>query len=171
MVWYPEKRIIFPGDQFYKSFPNLYAIRGTAYRDVNNWIKALEIIMSFDAEIMAQGHTRPIVGKENVRTALKNYHDAIEFVFNKTIEGMNKGMTPDELVEYVQLPDEMKNNPELVQYYGRVEWAVRNIYNGYMGWFDGNPTNLRPLSLKAEAARFAKMTGGIEVLAKNARQA
>lgn len=171
VVWYPEKKIIFPGDQFYKSFPNLYAIRGTAYRDVNNWIKALEIIMSFDAEIMAQGHTRPILGKEKVRTALKNYHDAIEFVFNKTIEGMNKGMTPDELVEYVQLPDEMKNNPDLVQYYGRVEWAVRNIYNGYMGWFDGNPTSLRPLSPKAEAERFAKMAGGIEVLAKNARQA
>lgn len=171
VVWYPEKRIIFPGDQYYKSFPNLYAIRGTAYRDVNNWVKALDTLIGYEAEIMAQGHTRPIVGKENVRKALTDHRDAISFVFHKTIEGMNKGMTPDELVEYVQLPEEMKNNPNLVQYYGRVEWAVRNIFNGYLGWFDGNPTSLRPLSPKAEAERFAKMVGGIKMIEKNARQA
>ena len=33
MVWLPEQRILFPGDNWYYSFPNLYAIRGTAYRD------------------------------------------------------------------------------------------------------------------------------------------
>lgn len=171
VVWYPEKRIIFPGDQYYKSFPNLYAIRGTAYRDVNKWIDALDTIMSYDADIMAQGLTRPIIGKEKVRKSLTNYREAISFVFNKTIEGMNKGMTPDELVEYVKLPEHLKSDPDLVEYYGRVEWAVRNIHNGYLGWFDGNPTSLSPLSPKEEAERFVKIAGGIQKVVAAAKTA
>ncbi len=171
VIWYEDKRIIFPGDQFYKSFPNLYAIRGTEYRDVLKWIEALEVVLSYDADIIAQGHTRPIVGKENVKAAVGAYHEAVKFVFDKTIEGINKNMTPDELVEYVVLPEHLAKNPILTEYYGRVEWAVRNIFSGYMGWFDGNPTSLRPLPVKAEAERFAKLVGGIDKVESAARTA
>lgn len=171
VIWYPEQRVIFPGDQFYKSFPNLYAIRGTEYRDVRKWIAALDIVLEYPAEAMAQGHTRPIVGAESVRRAVMNMRDAVKFVFDKTIEGMNKGLTPNELVEYVVLPDHLANDPYLVQYYGRVEWAVRNIFNGYMGWYDGNPTTLRPLSNSAEAERFVALAGGVKRVEKALRTA
>ena len=171
VVWYPAKGILFPGDLYYKSFPNLYAIRGTAYRDVNKWVESLDMMLKFDAKAMAQGHTRPVVGQENVKAALTNYRDAIAHVFNTTIEGMNKGLTPDELVEYVTLPSHLANDPTLVQYYGRIEWAVRNIYNGYLGWYDGNPTNLRPLSPKQEAEEMVQLLGGIEKLEAAAHKA
>ena len=36
-VWLPDQKVLFAGDNFYRSFPNLYAIRGTAYRDVRKW--------------------------------------------------------------------------------------------------------------------------------------
>ncbi len=97
--------------------------------------------------------------------------DAIKYTFDKTIEGMNKGLTPDELVEYAALPDHLASHPNLVQYYGRQEWAIRNIFNGYLGWFDGNATSLRPLSPAVEAEKFAKAVGGVyklEILAKTA---
>ncbi len=171
VIWYPEHKVIFPGDQFYKSFPNLYAIRGTEYRDVLKWIDALNIVLEYPAEAMAQGHTRPIVGKDEVRKAVTNMRDAVKYLFDTTIEGMNKGMTPDELVEYVVLPAHLANDPNLVQYYGRVEWAVRNIFNGYLGWFDGNATSLCPLPIKAEAQRFATAVGGVKKLEKLARKA
>ena len=32
IVWWPEKRMLFPADNIYKAFPNLYAIRGTSAR-------------------------------------------------------------------------------------------------------------------------------------------
>ncbi len=171
VIWYADKRIVFPGDQFYKSFPNLYAIRGTEYRDVLKWIEALEVVLSYDADIIAQGHTRPIIGRESVKAAVSAYHEAVSYVFHTTIEGINKGMTPDELVEYVVLPEHLASNPILTEYYGRVEWAVRNIFSGYMGWFDGNPTTLRPLPIKAEAERFAKLAGGIDKVEEAAREA
>ena len=36
------KKVLLPADNFYKSFPNLYAIRGTAYRDVTLWVNSLD---------------------------------------------------------------------------------------------------------------------------------
>ncbi len=171
LIWYPEHKVIFPGDQFYKSFPNLYAIRGTEYRDVLKWIEALDTVLEYPAEAIAQGHTRPIVGKEEMKEAVTAMRDAIKYTFDKTIEGMNQGMTPDELVEYAALPEPLASHPNLVQYYGRQEWAIRNIFNGYLGWFDGNPTSLRPLSPKVEAEKFAAAVGGVKRLEKLARTA
>lgn len=171
VIWYPEQKIIFPGDQFYKSFPNLYAIRGTEYRDVSKWIDALNIVLKYPAEAMAQGHTRPVQGREEVKEAVTVLRDAIKYTFDKTIEGMNKGMTPDELVEYALLPEPLASHPNLVQYYGRQEWAIRNIFNGYLGWFDGNATSLRPLSPKTEAEKFATAVGGEKKLYSIARKA
>ncbi|MFI3288357.1 MAG: alkyl/aryl-sulfatase [Rikenellaceae bacterium] len=171
LIWYPEKKIIFPGDQFYKSFPNLYAIRGTEYRDVKKWIEALDVVLEYPAEAMAQGHTRPIVGKQEVRSAVSAMRDAIKYTFEKTIEGMNKGLTPDELVIYARLPEELAQHPNLVQFYGRQEWAVRNIFNGYLGWFDGNATTLCPLPTIVEAQKFAELIGGIEKLERAAKEA
>ncbi|MFI3317557.1 MAG: alkyl/aryl-sulfatase [Rikenellaceae bacterium] len=171
LIYYPEKGVIFPGDQFYKSFPNLYAIRGTEYRDVLKWIEALDTILSYEAEAMAQGHTRPIIGKEEVRRAVTNMRDAVKYTFNKTIEGMNKGLTPDELVEYAALPEPLASEPYLTQYYGRQEWAIRNIFNGYLGWFDGNATSLCPLPKKEEAAKFIALAGGKKRVESAARKA
>lgn len=171
VVYYPKEKVLFPGDLYYKSFPNLYAIRGTEYRDVNKWIESLDMMLKLDVDAMAQGHTRPIIGKEAVKKALTNHRDAMKFVFNKTIEGMNKGMKPDELVEYVKLPKHLADDPNLIQYYGRIEWAVRNIFNGYLGWYDGNPTNLCPLSPKADAENYIKLLGGKENLLKAAQKA
>ncbi len=171
LIWYPEHKIIFPGDQYYKSFPNLYAIRGTEYRDVSKWIEALDTVLEYPAEAMAQGHTRPIVGRDAVRDAVTVMRDAIKYTFDKTIEGMNKGMTPDQLVEYAKLPEPLASHPNLMQYYGRQEWAIRNIFNGYLGWFDGNATSLRPLPPKIEAEKFATALGGESKLYKLAKQA
>lgn len=170
-VWLPEKRVLFSGDHFYKSWPNLYAIRGTMYRDVQAWANAVDMMFQEKAVALVGGHTRPIVGADEVAEALENYRDAIRFVFDKTIEGMNKGLTPDELVDYVELPKELAEKDYLREYYGNIEWAVRSIFNGYLGWFDGNPTNLFSLSPVEEAQRMADLAGGEAALLARAESA
>jgi alkyl sulfatase BDS1-like metallo-beta-lactamase superfamily hydrolase len=170
-VWMPEKKIAFSGDNFYASFPNLYAIRGTPYRDVRSWADANDMMLKEGPEALVPGHTRPILGKETVAQALADYRDAIRFVFNKTIEGMNKGMTPDELVDYVKLPTNLAEKDYLGEYYGSVAWSVRSIFNGYVGWFDGNPTNLHRFNPQDEAKRMSSLAGGQEMLLKQAQSA
>ena len=56
MVWLPEQRILFPGDNWYYSFPNLYAIRGTAYRDFIAWAKALNLEFAASKRGLAELH-------------------------------------------------------------------------------------------------------------------
>jgi uncharacterized sulfatase len=170
-IWLPEKRTLFAGDNFYKSWPNLYAIRGTMYRDVHAWADAFDKMLNEEPDYLVPGHTRPIIGRKKIAEVLTNYRDAIRFVFDKTFEGMNKGLTPDELVDYVKLPEHLANKDYLREYYGNVQWAVRQLFNGYLGWFDGNPTNLFPLSPREEARRTADLAGGEEVLLERARNA
>lgn len=170
-VWLPEQKVVFSGDVFYKSWPNLYAIRGTGYRDVLDWANSVDRMLQEEPEFLVPGHTRPILGKSQVTETLTNYRDAILFVFHKTIEGMNKGMTPDELVDYVQLPEQYQNLDYLKPYYGNPEWAVRSIFNGYLGWFDGNPTNLFSLSPKDEAKKMIELSGGKDALLEKTQKA
>ncbi len=170
-AWLPEKKVLFSGDNFYKSWPNAYAIRGTPYRDIRSWADANDMMSKEGAEILVPGHTRPITGKAAVADALTDYRDAIRFVFDKTIEGMNRGLTPDELVNFVKLPARLAEKDYLREYYGNVEWAVRAIFTGYLGWFDGNPTTLFSLPPAEEARRMAKLAGGETALREAAAKA
>ncbi|MDP3070362.1 MAG: alkyl/aryl-sulfatase [Opitutaceae bacterium] len=170
-VWLPATKVLFSGDNFYKSWPNAYAIRGTPYRDIRSWADANDTMLKEGATFLVPGHTRPILGQAAVTAALTDYRDAIRFVFDQTIKGMNQGMTPDELVGYVKLPARLAEKDYLREYYGNVEWAVRAIFQGYLGWFDGNPSNLFPLPPKAEAERMAKLAGGPAALLALARDA
>jgi alkyl sulfatase BDS1-like metallo-beta-lactamase superfamily hydrolase len=171
VVWLPDKKVLLPADNFYKSFPNLYAIRGTAYRDVILWVKSLDKMRALQAEYLIPSHTRPIAGAQKIYKTLTNYRDAIQFVHDQTIRLMNAGLRPQEIVEQVKLPAHLARQPYLHEYYGTVEWSVRAIFDGYLGWFGGNATNLFPLTMQERAAHFANLAGGEKALIEHARKA
>ena len=170
-VWIPEKGALLPGDDFYKSYPNLSPLRGLRLRPPEKWIASLERMMSLDASYLIQGHMRPIIGKANVREALTVYRDGIKTVLDQTLEGIKKGKTPDELVQDVKLSPELSQSPYLQEYYGSVAWTVRGIYADYVGWFDGNATNIFPLSPAERAAKVLDMAGGVDGVLSLARKA
>ena len=170
-VWYPAGKVLFAGDNFYRSFPNLYAIRGTPNRSTRLWAESLGKMADNNAVALVGGHTNPILGADQVKQVLTDYRDAVQFIHDKTVEGINKGLSPDELVEYVELPEELAGKDYLQPFYGHPDWGVRTTFNFYLGWFDGNPTNLFPLPLKAEAERVAKLAGGTDKLMAAAREA
>lgn len=164
VVWYPGKKVLFSGDNFYRSFPNLYAIRGTAYREFDVWADTMDLLMGFDADVLAPGHTKAVFGREAIVDVLTDYREAIRHVTRETREGMDAGLTIDQLAERVKLPAALAEKPHLREYYGRVDFAVRAYFVGTMGWFDGNPTTLNTLSPEAEGERFIAMAGGAEAV-------
>lgn len=166
-VWFPQHRVLCCGDNYYESWPNLYAIRGGQYRDISGWIDSLDKMREYRAEYLLPGHTRAVIGSAEVKTTLKNYRDALEYVLIETLHGMNEGRTPDELADSVRLPENLASLPYLQEYYGTVEWSVRSIYTGYLGWFDGNPTKLGHMNTKVRAEKTVAMMGGAgQVLAE-----
>ncbi len=163
-VWLPEKRLLMPGDNVYKAFPNLYTIRGTLYRDVLEWVKSIDRMRDLRPEHLAPSHTRPVSGADRIDEILTAYRDAIQYVHDQTIRGMNQGLTPDELVGSVQLPPHLRDHPYLQEFYGTVEWSVRSIFSGYLGWFSGDTATLSPASPVERARGFAELAGGEEAL-------
>ena len=170
-VWLPEHRALMPGDNFYRAFPNIVAIRGVPLRRADHWYESLAKMIAEEPVHLLPSHTRPISGADNVNNALTAYHDGVKSVYEQTVAGMNRGLRPDELVEIVKLPPELADNPYLLEFYGTVPWAVRVIYSFHLGWFDGNATNLFPLSNRDRAQRLLAMMGGEEPVLATAQQA
>ncbi len=118
---------------------------------------------------MIPGHTRPISGAQRVQEILTHYRDAIQYVHDQSIRGINAGLTPDELAEQIQLPPHLAEAPYLQPFYGKVSWSARSMFSGKLGWFDGDSANLQPLSAKDQARLMARLAGGEEELLRHAR--
>ncbi|MBL6693605.1 MAG: MBL fold metallo-hydrolase [Proteobacteria bacterium] len=145
-VWIPEYKTLMPGDNIYKAFPNIYTIRGTTYRSFKSWYTSLEKMMALEPQILIPSHGTPINGKEEISRVLSNYRDAIKFVHDQMMRNLNSGSSPLEAARKIKLPENLARDPHLFELYGTIEWSARNLFNGYFGWFDGNPTNLYPFT-------------------------
>lgn len=163
-MWLPKEKVLFAGDNFYSAFPNLYSIRGTAYRDVLNWSDTVARMADFSPHYLVPGHTMPIRGEEAAVIALKDYSEAIRSIYDQTVKGINDGKGPDQIAHEVELPKHLKDKPYLIEFYGTVPHAVRAIYTGLLGWFDGNPTTLNQLEPKFKALKMAELAGGTQKL-------
>jgi len=170
-VWLPGKRVLLPGDNFYRAFPNLYTIRGTLYRDVLQWVASLDAMRARRPAFLVPSHTRPLAGEERIAGALTDYRDAIQYVHDQTIRGINQGRTPDELAGSIALPPHLAESPFLQPFYGTVEWSVRAIFDGYLGWFDGRAAHLSPLEPAERARRLADLAREGRPLPEAARAA
>ena len=156
-VYIPEKEAVMVGDNFYRSFANLYAIRGTKFRNPMEWVRSLDKIRTLNAMYLVPSHSRPISGNENVQKALTDYRDGIQFLHDQTIRNINKGLTPDEIVQKVKLPEHLANSPYLKPFYGSLSSYIRSTFSGYLGWFSGNITDLHPLSPKERANKISNL--------------
>ena len=166
LVWLPEKKVLLPGDNFYKAFPNLYTIRGTPYRDLVAWVNSLDIMRYLEPDYLVPSHSRPLHGKDLIYKELTDYRDAIQFVHDQTIRMMNQKMTPNEIATKINLPTHLQNSPFLQEFYGTPAWSARNVFSGYLGWFDGNPSTLNPIAPYEEAEKISHLAGGYENLLK-----
>jgi alkyl sulfatase BDS1-like metallo-beta-lactamase superfamily hydrolase len=171
MIWLPDQKVLFCADNYYPAFPNLYTIRGSAPRPVRDWIDSLDRMRDLEAEYLVPSHTEPVYGAERIYELLTAYRDAIQYVHDAVIRGANLGKTIEQLVEEIALPPHLQAYPELRELYGEVGWSVRAIYNGYLGWFDGNATSLHPLTVAERAEKIAGLAGGMDQLREAAGEA
>ena len=147
-IWLPDDRALFVGDNLYQAFPNLYSIRGVPPRPVRSWIESLDEMRRLRPrpELMVLGHTQPVEGADRIYQLLTDYRDAIAFVHDSVVRGINAGKTPGELVREIRLPPHLDRHPYLREHYGTLAGSIRGIYAGYMGWFDGDAANLEPIA-------------------------
>ena len=161
-VWIPEDDTVIAGDNFYWSFPNLYTLRGTSPRPVDDWIDSLDKIRRRNPAHLVPNHTKPIHGKEKIAEILTNYRDSIQWVRDEVVRGANKGLDVDTLAETIKLPKHLADKHYNKEFYGQVDWSVRAIYTNNLGWFDGRADKLYPLPQQDVAAREVELLGGVD---------
>ncbi|MEM6824577.1 MAG: alkyl/aryl-sulfatase [Pseudomonadota bacterium] len=171
IAWLAKDRILFSGDNFYHAFPNLYAIRGTPYRDFDTWAATMDQLMAYQPEILVPGHTLPVIGADRITSALTDYRDAIRHVVAESVKGMNAGLDPVTIAAGLKLPADLADKPYLKEFYGHIGYAAQAYYAGTLGWFDGNPTSLGRLPPAEEARRLMTLAGGAEAVEASARAA
>jgi alkyl sulfatase BDS1-like metallo-beta-lactamase superfamily hydrolase len=170
-VWLPEKRVLLPGDNIYKAFPNLSPLRGGNPIDALAWARSLDAMRALRAEHLVPSHMGPMSGADEIEATLLAYRNAIRYVHDQTVRGINQGLTPDQLVQEVVLPPHLANHPYLQEVYGTVAWAVRAIFSGYLGWFDGEATTLSPPNPVDRARATIALAGGINAVIEAADDA
>jgi len=171
IVGIPEYGTVCCADNFYASFPNLYTIRGTSPRPVLDWAGAQDRALAFEPHILLPGHGLPIEGRETIKTVLTNYRDAIRHVHDQTLKALSEFMSPEAAIAAAALPPNLANLPYLKERYGYIPYCVRSIYDSYVGWFDGNPVNLSPLTPKELGAEILTIAGSADRILAHAEKA
>ena len=73
IVHWPERGVLFPADNIYGAFPNLYAVRGVPARDTLTWAKAIDLMRRLKPSLMVPQHLSPIEGGEKIMEILTSY--------------------------------------------------------------------------------------------------
>ena len=164
-VWIPEFKAAFIGDNFYESFPNLYTLRGTEPRKALDYVESLNTVLALEPELVLPSHGPAIRGRDEVRRQLTRYRDAILYVHDATVKGMNDGKSALALMQEITLPPAL----DVGESYGKLTWSVRGIYEGYVGWYDGNVSTMFGPSSQAYE-EIVRLAGGPDAIAARARQ-
>lgn len=169
VLWLPQQRILFTGDFFgpqFPQFPNVFTMRGEKIRKPMEYVKSLDLLLALEPEIVVPSHLDPTAGAREVRAGMERIRDAVLYVHDETIAGMNAGKSVYELMREIKLPPHL----DLVQNHGKVDWAVKSIWEYYMGWFHyDSTTELYPVPARDVYADLAEVVGneGLLSLARN----
>jgi alkyl sulfatase BDS1-like metallo-beta-lactamase superfamily hydrolase len=152
---------------------NILTLRGAQVRDAKKWAACLneDIALYGDrTEVLIAQHNWPHWGQENVVNYLANQRDLYEFINDQTLNLINKGYTPIEIAEAIQLPASLDMQWYTHGYYGTLSHNVKAVYQKYIGWYDGNPANLNPLTPVDAAKKFVAYMDGAQAIIDKARQ-
>jgi alkyl sulfatase BDS1-like metallo-beta-lactamase superfamily hydrolase len=169
VVWLPDEGVCLCGNVFGALFghiPNLVTMRGDRYRDAHTFVESVETVRRLHPEVLLTGHFEPIVGADVIDEELARLRDAVMFVHDRTVEGMNDGVDVQTLMRDIVLPPEL----EVGQGYGKVGWDVRAIWETYAGWFHhDSTTELYPFDASPARTDLVELAGGADAVLARAR--
>src|SRR4029077_15898050 len=135
---------------------NIYTLRGTEPRWALDYINSLNKVLDLKPELVLPSHGEPVKSNTEISRRLSKYRDAIQYVHDEVVKGMNDGKDVFTLMREIKLPPQL----DIGETYGKVAWSVRGIYEGYVGWFDLNPASMYAASPNAADGELVELAGG-----------
>ena len=166
-VYAPARKVLACGDFFIWASPNAGNPQ-KVQRFAKDWADALRAMAAKGAELLLPGHGVPIAGADRVKQALSEAAELLDFLHDETLRLMNQGASLDEIVHAVRAPARLLERPYLRPVYDEPEFVVRNVWRLYGGWWDGDPSHLKPATSTAFASEVVALSGGVDAVARRA---
>ena len=174
--YFHEYKALWVADNCIGTLHNLYTMRGAKIRDALIWSQALydtAIKYGDIADVIFQGHGSPHWNTKEkpdmVKEVLLNHAAVYKNIHDQTLAAVSRGVRYDELVKQVKIPEELKKVWYLRPYYGTYETNIKAIYQKYLGFYDGNPINLNPLTKKEFAEKLVEYVGSADKVLEHAK--
>ncbi len=160
-LWFPDLKLALT-NHVWNAFYNTYPLRGQIYRDPLDTVNAIDICLSWEPEYHCSCHGVPLIGAEECKREITLFRDSLQFMYDQTLRGINKGLAPDDIVASITFPDEIIESRCARPLYGDTEYYIRAVYSGLVGWFGNDAIELHPVSKQFESAKFVEALGGVE---------
>ncbi|CAI8871118.1 Linear primary-alkylsulfatase [Brevibacillus sp. IT-7CA2] len=159
-----DYKVIYASENANKSMHQIYTVRGAKTRDALAWANALDqtidLFMDKEIEALMMAHAWPVMGKESALAHLKMQRDLYKYMHDQTVRLANHGYTMEEIAEEMKLPETLDKYWGNRGYYGTLKHNVKGIYNFYLGYYSGHPSDLDPLPQVEAAKKYVQYMGG-----------
>ncbi|MCD8011708.1 MAG: MBL fold metallo-hydrolase [Lachnospiraceae bacterium] len=154
---------------------NLYPVRGAQLRDSAAWsdyiLEAMEKYAD-KSQVVFQAHNWPHFNTpehpHEVRDYLLSTAAIYKHTHDQTLLYANEGYTAKEIARKIRIPDGLKQNWYIRPYYGSLPINARAVYTKYLGFFNGNPNDIDPLTEVEAAKAFVEYAGPEEKILEQA---
>lgn len=109
------------------------------------------------------------MGHDEVMDYFKKQRDLYKFMHDRSVHLINQGYTGDEIAEMIKLPPSLEDLWSGRGYYGTLKFNARAIYQRYMGWYSGNPSDLDVLPTADAARKYVEYMGGEAAVLEKAK--
>ncbi|WAS97723.1 MBL fold metallo-hydrolase [Nannocystis poenicansa] len=171
-TYFPQFKAMWMAENATHTLHNILTLRGAPVRDALAWAKYLQETIELygdGIEVKFQAHHWPMWGPKTVRTYLEQQRDLYKYIHDQSLHMLNFGYLGSEIAEYLQLPPALAQYWPNRGYYGTVRHNARAVYQRYMGFYSGNPSDLDELPQEPAARRYVDYMGGEAAVIERAR--
>ncbi len=172
-TWFPQEKVFWAAENITATVHNVYTLRGALVRDALSWSKQInEALYRFgrDAEVLVSSHNWPRWGNDRIQEVMRAQRDAYANLNNQVLFLANQGVTINEIHNEYVVPESLQQQWNVRQYHGSEFHNSRAVINRYLGYWDGNPATLAPLSPADSAPLFVEMMGGAASIVAKAQE-
>jgi linear primary-alkylsulfatase len=169
-TYFPDLKAFWAAENIVGTIHNIYTLRGALVRDALEWSKQINnalYLFGQEAQVMFASHSWPRWGNDRIQEVMRGQRDTYANLNNGVLHLANQGVTINQVHNVYEVPRSLQQQWYARSYHGSVQHNSRAVINRYLGYWDGNPTTLIPLSPEDSAPLYVEMMGGAEkIIAK-----
>ena len=171
-TWFPDLKAFWAAENIVGTIHNIYTLRGALVRDSLEWSKQINralYLFGQDARVMFASHNWPRWGNGRIQEVMRTQRDTYANLHDGVLHLANQGVTINQIHNVYRVPESLQRQWAARSYHGSVAHNSRAVINRYLGYWDGNPATLIPLSPEDSAPLYVEMMGGAARILARAR--